>query len=127
MTCMLQPVSPRSPPSFPHDSADSGGDGVDKVAISQEEQDVDLKLALPSEPIVGIEKVILDHQGPGAITPRALPTPPSMTPAQWAVHNLTHLPYHPGCPIRAATRRPNSAHVSTHEHLWVVPFLVANY
>ena len=93
----------------------------------EEEEAVDLKDALFSDPIVGTEQVLQDEHGPGAIAARLLPSPPSFTPAQWARHCLTHLPFHPGCPICVACRRPNSHHRQTHECERVIPLLVADY
>ena len=80
-----------------------------------------------NDPIVGIDKTLLDENGLGALEPKGLATPPSMTPAERAKHNLTHLPFHPGCPICLATRRPNSQHRRTNEHERVIPLLVADY
>ena len=124
MIAAVMPVSQPLPPA----SSNIGGTGglQDGVGIHEEEEEVDLRLAMSSDQIVGAETV-LDDRGPGAITPRPLPTPSTMTPAQLAIHNLTHLPYHPGCPICAATRRPNSPHLTTHENRRVVPLLVADY
>ena len=123
MIAAVMPVSPLVPPSSSH----PGGIGGHHDGVAQlEEEGVDMRLALTSEQIVGAE-TILDHHGPGAITARPLPSPSPMTPAQLAIHNLTHLPYHPGCPICAATRRPNSPHLTSHEHLRVVPLLIADY
>ena len=50
-----------------------------------------------------------------------------MTPAAFEKHCLTHLPYHPGCPICAATRRPNDQHRKSHESARTVPLLVGDY
>ena len=77
MTCMLQPVSPSSPPFSSHPDVGSGGVNLDRAeeqAAQEEEEEIDLKLALPSEPIVGTDKVLADQHGPGAIAARALPT-----------------------------------------------------
>ena len=104
---IVAPFVPVSPPLSLDSSGTGGHDQKDKAAIGAEEE-IDLKDALFSDPIVGVEAVAISEHGPGALTPRPLSTPPSMTPAQRAIHNLTHLPYHPGCPICAATRRPNS-------------------
>ena len=58
---------------------------------------------------------------------KPLPTPPSMTLAERAQHNITHLPPHRGCPICAANRTPNTAHSPSHEHERTIPLLVVNY
>ena len=93
-----------------------GGDG----------EDVDLKEALFDDPIIGSGHTLCDSNGLGALEPRALASPPSMTPAARANHNLTHLPYHPGCPLCVATRRPNAHHRRSHEGDRVIPLLVAD-
>ena len=55
--------------------------------------DADPKMALASEPIVGMERITYDEKtGPGALAARPLPSPKSMTPLQRSVHDLTHLP-----------------------------------
>ena len=89
-----------------------------------DEPEVDLKHAIFQEPIVGTEKVLLDSHGPGAVAPRAISEPRPMTPAELAIHNLTHLPYHPGCPCCAAARRQHSQHIMTHEAGRMVPLMV---
>ena len=72
----------------------------DSMQLSDgEDEPVDLKEALFSDPIVGTEQTLHDQHGPGAIEPRPLPSPPGFTPSQWATHCITHLPYHPGCTI----------------------------
>ena len=91
------------------------------------EEDVNLKDALFDDPIIGHGQTLLDEHGPGALEPLPLATPPTMTPAQRAKHNLTHLPYHPGCPICVATRRPNTHHQRSHENERTIPLLVADY
>ena len=69
-----------------------------------------MSLADVDDPIVGVEHVLEDENGPGALPARSLASPPSMTPAAFLRHCLTHVPYHPGCPICAATRKPNTQH-----------------
>ena len=91
------------------------------------DEDVDHKLALLKDPIVGIDKTILDANGPGALDPKLLTTPPTMTKAQWEKHKVTHLPHHPGCPICRATRTPIVPHHLTHEAERTIPMLVADY
>ena len=120
----MLPVSPPSPHASSSDGAGGGDIGASKMDV---EEEVDLKEALFSDPIVGVERVISSEHGPGAISAQPLVTPRPMTPAEKAKHDLTHLPFHPGCPICASTRRPNSIHPHTHEHLRVVPLLVADY
>ena len=50
-----------------------------------------------------------------------------MTAAALEKHCLTHLPYHPGCPICAATRKPNQQHRKSHEASKVIPLRVGEY
>ena len=91
------------------------------------DDDVDTDLALLEDPIVGVERVLSDQNGPGAIDAKPLASPPSMSPAAFARHCLTHLPYHPGCPICAATRRPNTQHRKSNEASRIIPLLVGDY
>ena len=100
---------------------------VGEDSLFGDDEAVDLELAMLDDPIVGVERVLADEHGPGALAPKPLPTPPSMTPAAFHRHCLTHLPYHPGCPICAASRRPNTQHRRSHEHDRVIPLLVGDY
>ena len=92
-----------------------------------EEEEVDHKEALFGDPIIGEAEQLEDENGPGARPANILPAPKEMTLAEWISHCVTHLPYHPGCPICAATRRPNSHHRLSHENARVVPLLVGDY
>ena len=76
---------------------------------------------------MGTEHVTLDSHGPGAIEVEPMASPPDMTPAQWAKHVITHLPYHPGCSICRACKRQNRAHVRSHEADRAIPLLVGDY
>ena len=59
--------------------------------------DADPTMAMAGEPIVGVERVVYDEStGPGALAARPLASPKSMSAAQRAIHDLTHLPYDPG-------------------------------
>ena len=90
--------------------------------------DADPKMALASEPIVGLERVTYDEKtGPGALAARPLTSPKSMTPLQRAIHDLTHLPYDPGCGICVSTRRPNVHHRSLTASERTIPLLVGDY
>ena len=100
---------------------------VEDESLFGVDDDVDFKLADLNDPIVGVERVIADENGPGAISAQPLACPPSMTPAAFLKHCLTHLPYHPGCPICAATRKPNAQHRRSHEASRVIPLLVGDY
>ena len=86
-----------------------------------------MTLAALDDPIVGVEQVVLDANGPGARQPRPLPSPKPMTHAQKVIHDLSHLPHDPVCPICAAGRGVNLPHPISHEHMRVIPLLVADY
>ena len=89
-----------------------GDDGTETLLCGVcADEDIDLKQALFDDPIVGRGPTLLDEHGLGALEPRELSSPPTMTPAQRAKHNLTHLPFHPGCPhvLRADDQIPTIA------------------
>ena len=58
---------------------------------------------------------------------RPLPLPKLMTPAEYAVHRLTHLPYHAGCPFCVMGRRPNTHHRRRRANPRAIPHVVADY
>ena len=93
---MLNPVSPT-----PASSSDTGRGFENQTVHEGEgvEEEIDLRLAMLDDPIVGVEQVVWDQHGPGALKPRALPTPKAMSPAEKEEHDLTHLPFHPGCEL----------------------------
>ena len=117
---MLSPVRP--PPSCSDDN-----EGEHHQAVDELEEEVDLSKAMLDDPIVGVEQVNWDENGPGARKPRALPLPRSMTPAEKEEHDLTHLPFDNRCEICVATRGLNAQHRSAVEQLRVIPLLVADY
>ena len=96
---------------------------------AEDDEEVDPKLAVLGEPIVGVERIVYDEDtGPGAIPARPLPTPRSMTEAQRAIHDLTHLPYDPGCEICVSNRRPNTQHRNLrHDDQRTIPLMVGDY
>ena len=106
-------------PSNSENASSSTGLEVDDV--------VDLKgTAVLGEPIVGEEVVTFDERGPGALSARPLPSPKQPTPAQVALHNLTHLPYEDWCTICVSCRRPNDHH--RHQKVErLQPLMVADY
>ena len=120
---MMMSVRPPPAPDF-RDGSDLSSS---ELSVPDDPEEVNLKDALLSDPIVGLEKTILDEHGPGAREPSPLPSPRSMTAAQKAIHDLTHLPYDPACPICLCTHGPNSGHYLSHEDLRVIPLLVADY
>ena len=95
MICMI-----RSPPVSPSaETISQDASTKDSTVHPDEEEIVDFKHAIMSDPIEGVE-----HQDPDsqhAAVP--LPEPPMMTPAERAKHNLTHQPPHRGCPNRFAS------------------------
>ena len=92
-----------------------------------DDEDVDMELADLDDPIVGVDRVLFDENGPSALPAQPLASPPTMTPSEFLKHCLTHLPYHPGCPICAASRRPNTQHGKSNEASRTIPFLAADY
>ena len=114
-------------PSLPNALAPGRDEDHQHSQTHKEEEEVDMKLALLDEPIVGVEQVIHDAHGPGALKPRALPSPKPMTAAQKAIRDLSHLPHDPACPICAAGRGLNLPHQVSNEHLRIIPLLVADY
>ena len=85
-------------------------------------------MAMMGEPIVGMDRVIYDETtGPGALQARPLVSPKAMSAEQRAVHDLTHLPYHPGCEICVSCRRPNTHHKSLKNPERTVPLMVGDY
>ena len=91
------------------------------------EEDADPKMAMAGEPIVGMDRVVYDEAtGPGALAAQPLSSPKSMSSAKRAIHDLTHLPYDPGCEICVSTRRPNTHHRAVKSDR-DVPLLVGDY
>ena len=107
---------------------------TDRVQLSQPIQNLDeteevmgKENVVFGDPIVGKEATTISEDGPGAIAAKGLPSPPSMTPAQKATHDLTHLPYHPACEECVSTRRPNSHHQRVRDDTRTIPLLVGDY
>ena len=91
------------------------------------EEEVNPKHALMGDPIVGMEYVTWeDGKGPGALPAKPLPSPKSLTDAQRRIHDLTHLPYEPGCPICVSSRRPNDHHRKSKDVGRSIPLLVGD-
>ena len=89
---------------------------------------VDSKIAMLGEAIIGIERVVYDDvTGPGALPARPLVSPKAMSAIQRAIHDLTHLPYDPGCEICVSTRRPNTHHRSLSKKERDIPIMVGDY
>ena len=78
-------------------------------------------------PHVGVELLQHEEDGPSAIPPKPVPSPPSMSAVEKAKHDLTHQPPHPGCAICRSTRSPNMQHPQSHEHMRTIPLLVGDY
>ena len=93
-----------------------------------DDDEADPKMAVIGELMVGVERVVYDDAtGSGALAAQTLATPGSMSAAQRAVHDLTHLPYDPACEICVSTRRPNTPHRSLKLSDRTVPLLVGDY
>ena len=93
-----------------------------------EDEVVDNTKALINDPIVGVDRVVLDDKtGPGALDARPLPSPKGMTPARRAIHDITHLPYDPSCEVCVSCRRPNTHHTSVSNAERAVPLMVGDY
>ena len=117
--CCVIPVSPI--PKIPK-SRDLGTSKIDEDGDAINADDVAL-----GDHIVGTEKVLYDQHGPGALEVDPMKVPNDLTPAQWAKHCVTHLPYHPGCSICRSCKRPNTRHLRSHEHERQIPLLVGDY
>ena len=119
----MTPVSPCSIKCCPLSSR-----GNDNEAEDGDDEAVDPKMAALGEPIVGVENVVWDDiSGPGASAARPLSDPKAMSAVQKAAHDLTHLPYHPGCDICVASRRPNNHHRSVQSSEREIPHMVGDY
>ena len=89
---------------------------------------VDPKLAMMKEPIVGLESVTWEQgKGSGALPARPLNYPKQMSDAVRRIHDLTHLPYDPGCAICVSCRRPNNHHRMSDNSERTIPLVVADY
>ena len=106
----------------------TAGDGQERTGILAPmlEPTVQEKDILFGEPIVGHE-VTLDANGEGARTATPMPCPKGMTPAAWAAHCISHLPYDNACPYCAACKRNNDPHPGSHECQRLIPRIVADY
>ena len=82
---------------------------------------------LLGEPIVGNESATLTEHGPGALDPRVIPSPKSMTAAQRAKHDIAHLPYDPSCEICVQCRRANVPHQLSTSDSREIPLVVGDY
>ena len=92
------------------------------------DDDVNPKHAMMDEPIIGMENVTWeDGKGSGALSARPLPSPKTMSDAQRRIHDITHLPYDPGCPICVSCRRPNDHHRRVKDSTRTIPLIVADY
>ena len=92
------------------------------------EEVVDPKFALLKEPIMGTEVVTYEEgKGTGAIPPKPLPSPKEMSDVQRRIHDITHLPYDPGCAICVSCRRPNDHHRLSHDASRTIPLMAGDY
>ena len=117
MICMIQsdqhiPVRPNpEPPPKP------GGAGQASAPGDVEDEVVDLDHVLPGQE----EKHKTDSHEPAVLR-----SPKSMTAAEKAKHDVTHLPPHEGCAICRPTRSPNLWQTATNEALKTIPLLVGD-
>jgi hypothetical protein len=119
-------ISPVSPVVFVYPIEVTLDDQRDEVGVDGD--DADPRMAVMGEPIVGVDKVVYDDStGHGALAARPLSSPKTMSAAQRAIHDLTHLPYDPGCEVCVSTRRPNTPHLSMKLSDRVIPLLVGDY
>ena len=100
----------------------------ESVKVQVDDEEVNPKFAMLADPIVGMENVTWDDgKGPGALKPKALPSPKPMSDAQRRLHDLTHLPYEPSCPICVSCRRPNDHHRRSKSMNRSIPLVVGDY
>ena len=85
------------------------------------------KDVLFGDPIVGNESVTLTEHGPGALDPRVMTSPKSMSASQRARHWTTHLPYDPSCEVCVRCRRPNVPDHAVQNDTREIPLLVGDY
>ena len=123
-SCPCDPISPLL--CCPVGTGAAPPDGEADVGALGEDDVVDQKHALFNDLLIWHVDALYDSMGPGALEATSVQTPKGMTAAQWAKHRLTHLPYHPGRPCCAASRRPNTQHRRSHESDRVVPLLVGD-
>ena len=90
------------------------------------EDGIAMRHALVDVTIIGHGPILSNAHGLSAIGPHALSSPPSMTPAQRAIHNLIHFPCHPDCTMCVATGPPNAHHRESLANERVSPLLVAD-
>ena len=96
--------------------------------VAPSEEDVDPKMVLMGELIVGKEDITWEEgKGPGAIPARRLPSPKDISTAQRRIHDLTHLPYDPGCGICVSCRLPNNHQRGVKDSEGTIPLVVEDY
>ena len=105
---MLQ-ESPIRPQSFDVRSGDSEGQAFEAsasapVTVTLEEEDESGAMAV-DDAEEGEEEV-----GDEARVPKTKKSPVGMTPAEWQVHRLTHLPYNAACRCCVAGRKRDDQH-----------------
>ena len=89
-----------SPPTYLNPIGVVRDDQGGVLSADIEDEAVDNSKAMINDPIVGMDRVVLDDKtGPGALDARPLPSPKGMTPARRAIHDITHLPYDPSCEV----------------------------
>ena len=97
-------------------------------ACDLDEEELDPKSVVVDDPIVGEELITLDENGPGVLTPKAIPAPKEMSTMERERHFTNgHLPYDPRCEICVRCKRPNAPHLKAHESERAIPLLVGDY
>ena len=97
-------------------------------ACDLDEEELDPKSVVVNDPIVGEELITLDENGPGVLTPKAIPAQKEMSTMKRERHFTNgHLPYDPRCEICVRCKRPNAPHLKAHESERAIPLLVGDY
>ena len=77
-----------------------------------------------------IDDIIVGREPEGSCKHSMAPLPlqKMMSPAEYARHGVTYMPYHPGCPLCAMGRRPNTHHRRRrNSNARTLPHVVADY
>ena len=128
-----KPASPSDTTGEDEDQSavDNPGDlcrlSSDQADLFGVDGDEDTDLALLDGPIIGIERVAMGEHGANALEARRLSSPPSMTPATFAKHCVTHITCHSRCPICTTNHKPNTQNRKPREEQRVIPCIVGEY
>ena len=92
-------------------------DGDDELDLGVDEP-VSKDVVAFGDPIIGKAVLYDPDTGTAAIPPVGLPAPKGFTPAAWARHCLTHLPYDSNCPFCDASVATGASSPSFVESIW---------